>query len=92
MLKGALFDWDGVIVDSSAAHKQSWEALARAEGLPLEDDHFAKSFGRTNAVIIPDVYRWTKDPAQIARLSLRKEEMYRAIISRWSAERLVLPG
>jgi len=92
MLEGALFDWDGVIVDSSAAHKQSWEDLAREEGFPLEKDHFAKSFGRTNAVIIPDVYRWTTDPAEITRLGLRKEDMYRAIISRWSAQKLALPG
>jgi len=28
---GAIFDWDGVIIDSSAAHEQSWELLARAE-------------------------------------------------------------
>ncbi|RMD81769.1 MAG: HAD family phosphatase, partial [Lentisphaerae bacterium] len=31
----AIFDLDGVLVDSSAAHKESWEVLAQREGLPL---------------------------------------------------------
>ncbi len=80
------------MVDSSAAHKESWEALAREEGLPLAEDHFAKSFGRTNKVIIPEVYCWTKEPAEIVRIGERKEYLYREIISQWSAERLALPG
>ena len=26
---GALFDWDGVIIDSRAHHEESWERLGR---------------------------------------------------------------
>jgi len=26
---GAIFDWDGVIIDSSRHHEESWERLAR---------------------------------------------------------------
>ncbi|MBN1404150.1 MAG: HAD family phosphatase [Opitutales bacterium] len=92
MFGAALFDWDGVVVDSSAAHKESWEILAREEGLPLEADHFAKSFGRTNKVIIPEVYRWTNVPSEIARIGDRKEVLYREIISSMPAEKLALPG
>jgi beta-phosphoglucomutase-like phosphatase (HAD superfamily) len=25
----AVFDWDGVVIDSSVAHERSWEALAQ---------------------------------------------------------------
>ena len=28
----AIFDWDGVVVDSSDAHEQAWARLAAAEG------------------------------------------------------------
>lgn len=77
---GALFDWDGVIIDSSGHHRESWERLAAEAGLPLPPDHFLKGFGMKNEAIIPDLLRWTRDETEIRRLSLRKEELYRAII------------
>lgn len=77
---GAIFDWDGVIIDSSRQHEESWERLAREGGLHLPPDHFLKGFGMKNEVIIPRLLAWTEDPAEIRRLSLRKEELYRDII------------
>ena len=32
---GAIFDWDGVVVNSSKIHEESWEILARENNLPL---------------------------------------------------------
>lgn len=77
---GALFDWDGVIIDSSKHHEESWERLARETGLALPPDHFLKGFGMKNEAIIPAILAWTREPAEIRRLSLRKEELYREII------------
>lgn len=77
---GAIFDWDGVIVDSSAHHERSWELLAEEEGLPLPPDHFKRGFGRKNERIIPSILHWTSDPAKIHRLSLRKEALYRKVM------------
>ena len=77
---GALFDWDGVVIDSSVAHCQSWELLAAEEGLPLPADHFARSFGRRNADLIPNILGWSQQPAEIQRLGDRKEALYRDII------------
>ncbi len=76
----AIFDWDGVIVDSSAAHQASWERLAAETGRPLPADHFTRGFGMKNEIIIPRLLGWTTDPAEIRRLSLRKEAIYREII------------
>jgi beta-phosphoglucomutase-like phosphatase (HAD superfamily) len=39
---GAIFDWDGVVVDSSSHHEESWERLAKETGLTLPDGHFKK--------------------------------------------------
>jgi HAD superfamily hydrolase (TIGR01509 family) len=90
MAFGAIFDWDGVIVDSSAHHERSWELLAREEGLPLPADHFRAGFGQKNERIIPGILKWTTDPAEIHRLSLRKEALYREAMA---AEGLTaLPG
>ncbi|MEY3480685.1 MAG: hypothetical protein RIQ71_1460, partial [Verrucomicrobiota bacterium] len=54
MLRAVIFDWDGVVVDSSAHHERSWEILAAKRGLPLPEDHFKRGFGKKNNVIIPD--------------------------------------
>lgn len=43
-----LFDWDGVVIDSSAQHEKSWELLAAETGLVLPPDHFKRGFGRKN--------------------------------------------
>ncbi|MCH8513255.1 MAG: HAD family phosphatase [Kiritimatiellae bacterium] len=76
----ALFDWDGVIIDSAAAHERSWERLAEENRFPLPEDHFLLGFGMRNEVIIPEILRWTTDPYRIRALSLRKESLYREVI------------
>lgn len=78
---GAIFDWDGVIVNSAAQHEESWERLAAEEQLRLPPHHFKQGFGMKNEVIIPGILKWTDAPEEVHRLSLRKEELYREIIA-----------
>jgi len=59
-LHGAIFDWDGVVVDSSEIHLKSWEKLAKELSLPLPQDHFELGFGKRNQTIIPEILGWTK--------------------------------
>ena len=87
---GAIFDWDGVVVDSSGAHEESWERLAAEIGKPLPERHFERSFGMKNEVIIPELLHWTEDPEEIERLSLRKEALYREVVGERGIE--PLPG
>lgn len=77
--RAAIFDWDGVVVDSSAAHERSWQLLAEAEGLPLAPDSFLRGFGKRNEVIIPEIHGWATEPAEVRRLSLAKEALYREL-------------
>ena len=42
---GAIFDWDGVIIDSAALHEQSWHRLARELGTTIAPDSFIRGFG-----------------------------------------------
>ncbi len=86
----ALFDWDGVILDSAAAHERSWEELSAESGYELPEDHFNKSFGMRNLNIIPELFAWTQDAEEIQRLSDRKEELYRMILKRDGID--CLPG
>ena len=89
-MKGVIFDWDGVIIDSSAQHEQSWEMLASEIGKPLPEGHFKAGFGKKNQEIIPNLLRWAIDPVEIARLGDRKEELYRELVRAQGV--CVLPG
>ena len=86
----AIFDWDGVILDSSRHHEESWERLAREEGKILPEGHFLKGFGRRNVEIMRDMLQWSEDLNEIQRLSFRKEELYREVVRDWGIE--PLPG
>ena len=77
-----IFDWDGVVIDSSALHERSWEALASEIDKELPPDHFKRGFGKRNAVIIPEILGWSQDSAEIDRWGKRKEELYRAMGSK----------
>ncbi len=59
---GAIFDWDGVVIDSSRCHEKSWDILASEEKLSLPPGHFQKSFGMRNELIIPQISHWSTDP------------------------------
>ncbi|GAB4275448.1 MAG: beta-phosphoglucomutase family hydrolase [Opitutales bacterium] len=87
---GVIFDWDGVVIDSSSLHAKSWDLLAEEENRMLPEGHFKQGFGRKNAVIIPEILGWTQDPAEIARISARKEALYRELIDKEGLE--ALPG
>jgi beta-phosphoglucomutase family hydrolase len=78
--RGAIFDWDGVIINSAAQHETSWERLAKECGKTLPENHFKRGFGMKNEVIIPELLRWTTVPTEIRLLSLRKEAIYREVV------------
>src|SRR5687767_9161436 len=87
---GAIFDWDGVIIDSRAHHEESWKRLAAEMHLPLPEGHFLKGFGRKNEVIIPDILGWSHDLETVHEISLRKEALYREVVGEWGL--VALPG
>ena len=78
---GVIFDLDGVLVDTSWAHKQSWFALAEKEGLDISDDFFYSTFGMPNNRIIPMLLGRNPSPQQLNWLSEWKEQFYRQLIS-----------
>jgi beta-phosphoglucomutase family hydrolase len=89
-LFGAIFDWDGVIIDSGKLHAESWRLLARELGKPIGPDSFIRGFGMKSARIIEEIHGWAKEPSEIARLTNRKEALYRELVAR--SEIAPLPG
>ena len=78
----AIFDMDGVLVDTYDAHFRSWLEMAVPEGLRFSEQEFAPTFGRTSREII--AHFWGKDrydDARIAELDRRKEAAFRRIIA-----------
>lgn len=86
----AVFDWDGVILDSSRHHEESWERLAREIGKTLPTGHFRRGFGRRNLEIMRDMLGWSQNPREIHQWSHRKEELYREVVRTWGID--PLPG
>ncbi len=86
----AIFDWDGVIIDSGRLHAQSWRQLAAELGKSIAPHSFIRGFGMKSAWIIAEIHGWARDPAEIARLEQRKEALYREIVAR--SDIAPLPG
>ena len=79
MLRAVIFDWDGVVVDSSNLHERSWEIIAARRALVLPPGHFKKGFGMKNNAIIPAL-GWATDPAAVDELACEKEQIYRDLV------------
>lgn len=89
-LFGAIFDWDGVVIDSARLHEESWHQLARELGRTIAPGSFVRGFGMRSAQIIEEIHGWSNDPAEVARLTNRKEALYREIVG--GSEIAPLPG
>jgi beta-phosphoglucomutase len=77
----AIFDMDGVLVDTYRAHYRSWLEMAEPEGLHFSEAEFAPTFGRTSREIIAHFWGSDRfDDAQIAALDARKEAAFRRLI------------
>jgi HAD superfamily hydrolase (TIGR01509 family) len=74
---GVIFDWDGVVVDSSRLHVLGWQDLAQEVGRSIPLDIPIGALGLKTEAVITELLKWTKDPAEVSRLALRKEALFR---------------
>ena len=87
---GAIFDWDGVVVDSTRLHVESWKQLAIEEGYPVPNVPGLGGLGMKNEKVIAELLQWTQDASQIKRLMYRKEMLFRERIARGGID--AIPG
>jgi beta-phosphoglucomutase len=81
--KAAIFDMDGVLIDSYRAHFESWRRVAIEYGRVYTEEQFAAGFGRTSREVIADQWKGeTLSDQQIAEIDRRKEWLFREIIGR----------
>ena len=80
-----LFDLDGVLIDSPAAHVRAWRELFRPYGLTLPAERLHLEEGRRSLEIARGIiaeYRLPIDDATLDSLLTRKREFYRAAMPR----------
>lgn len=76
----AIFDMDGVLVDSSEAHFQAWHRLGLQEGKPFTRELFQLTFGMHNQQIVPMWMEQEVDQVELDRLADWKESTYRELV------------
>ena len=73
----AIFDHDGVLVDSLEPHQRAWVELGRRTGLAFTPELIHETFGMTNPTIFRRLLGDTITAEQIAQYSDLKEVCYR---------------
>ena len=73
----AIFDHDGVLVDSLQLHQDAWVELGRREDLPLTAEFIHETFGMTNPSIFRKLLGEDVSGEEMARLGAIKEACYR---------------
>ena len=81
MVKGAIFDMDGVIVDNVDYHLKAWKQLGRELGREFRDEDVNRVFGKRNREILRSLIGPDIPEEQLAKYGPRKEEIYRAIMA-----------
>ena len=85
MIKGVIFDMDGVLVDNRDAHIEAFEIICRKYGVPFDREKFMPTFGMTNDLILerlmPEVIKTT----DWKKIAVEKENIYREIFERSSS-------
>ena len=76
----AIFDMDGVLVDTYRAHYRSWVAMAEKEGFTFTEEQFACTFGRTSREIIAHFWGEGLSDRRIAEMDAEKEAAFRTLI------------
>lgn len=76
-MKALIFDLDGVVADTAAAHARSWARLADEAGFVFDDRLRAAVLGRTRGDSLDLVLQTRQvDPAERARLLDRKQRYF----------------
>jgi HAD superfamily hydrolase (TIGR01509 family) len=73
----AIFDHDGVLVDSLEFHQEAWFEMGRRTGLNFTPEFIHETFGMTNPSIFKLLLGDSIPPTQLQRYSDLKEECYR---------------
>ena len=79
MSNAAIFDMDGVLIDSGAHHRHAWRMLLDELGAePADPEHWRLTIGRPSEEAIPLLLGRRVSGAEARRLARRKRDFYQA--------------
>jgi beta-phosphoglucomutase len=78
--KAVLWDMDGVIADTGAAHFAAWRQVMAELGRPFDEADFRRIFGLVNPDAIRLLLGETVSSHEIARIIERKETLFREAV------------
>ncbi len=87
---GAIFDFDGVVVDSAHHHELCWQKVAKEYEVALTHEQFLAGFGVKNERFIAEILGWTEDAEKIEEIAKRKEALFQEHIKTTKIE--CIPG
>lgn len=77
MTSAAIFDMDGVLIDSGAHHRHAWRMLLDELGAePADPEHWRLTIGRPSEEAIPLLLGRRVSGAEARRLARRKRDLY----------------
>lgn len=76
LLRGAILDVDGTLVDSNDAHAESWQRVLSRHGFQLSYDKIRERIGMGSDKLLPVLTGLEKDSPQGRRLADERRELF----------------
>ena len=80
LIAGAIWDMDGVLVDSGPFHFQSWQIVLKKHGTSISMDKFKSTFGQDNRGVLTEVFGHPPQEELLQTISEEKESLYRSLV------------
>jgi beta-phosphoglucomutase len=80
VIRGVLWDMDGVLVDTGEFHYQAWSKTLSEYDIPYSHELFLETFGMNNRGILIKLMGYEPDQQFQKKISNQKEEFFRKII------------
>ncbi len=82
MIKGVIFDMDGVITDNNSYHEKAWAEFCLSYGIRLSVEEVHQYiFGRVAGDTLEYVFKRKLNPGEIEKFVKQKEKIYRDLYS-----------
>lgn len=80
LLRAAIFDMDGTLVDNMRYHSEAWVAFSRKRGIQATAERFEREFaGKKNEELLPLLLGRPVPPEELGQLAHEKETHYRQL-------------
>jgi beta-phosphoglucomutase family hydrolase len=90
MIRGLLFDMDGVVCHNMPAHAEAWRRFFRARGIEIElRDFLVNTMGMPTRDVLAYYFKRKVPPEEAAALAAVKEALYRKL---YLPRRRAMPG